>query len=918
MKDFKKRALILILASVVTVTGSFAADNYKNCIMNVKLKSKAAGEVSVILDTQKPFVGEISPRKTDSNTYIIMLPEVDNSAPSPDLSATLGNIQSVEMRKMPYSNGCIGYTKIVIKTSGDVDLKAKTALYVPKEDVAQIPQQIVRADDYARERAETIQTNASSRNNALQSSSGYSNKSGSYSRENSKPQTRVVQYSNPNNLSAYSQKPEPLRKEFQPDESIQNEETGRTDVSKDISTGVYKEESSHQQYLLGLLVVFVIMASIYFYLRAQDKMSNVIGEKLDIDLKESEEKKSAKQKSSGKHKISRTINKLDAAYSKTSVFQMRDFSKKYQKSEKEQVEENIVDLDALFKEQQTKQRAESVPNNSNTDEFDEFLRGFAFETDNIVMNEKSDVEKEYGYDENEFQKLLQKSNIIFSSEDIKCFKELLKSEVSDTLLNNIEKYAASDPIIRKKPSKNKILENLILDYSISRDITFNNKDIDALRKLISVELDEDFIKDLRVNPNRTSEMEKEIRTSQNYKIKPSEIVTLNVKDMLPDLSKALKKQGNRPVKSEAKPETIYFSEGYEVSKISVGADLPDLSKALNDKDAYASKPSDIGQVVDQSYSDSVQKLSISGLPDLADAAAHPDKYNEPKEKKTIVSEKDLLKSIKNVKFKPFDDGTRNFEIINNFDDETTDDQVQNIPIPDIEKEFSQFENFEVANTDEPENPYIQPEYDDFAELYSENFVNLDLKNINTESSELAKEIKQEEIKEKIIYGEKFTVKNLDRVNDKIKNKIKSKKSEELINKIKNMKRRNVETDREVRGAKKIDNKRVKDKSSVDEKKPINMKCVLEGVNYNVVGSTEIVAGVGCYLAKSKKGYAVLGYNDNEIKIIKEFDTLKTDKIQARLSETMPDGTPRYLIKVGANKFIVDVIDSQIVYVMDLC
>ena len=39
--------------------------------------------------------------------------------------------------------------------------------------------------------------------------------------------------------------------------------------------------------------------------------------------------------------------------------------------------------------------------------------------------------------------------------------------------------------------------------------------------------------------------------------------------MLPDLSEALKKQGGRKIESEAKPQVVYYSEGYDVSTLSL-------------------------------------------------------------------------------------------------------------------------------------------------------------------------------------------------------------------------------------------------------------------------------------------------------------------------------------------------------------
>ena len=72
---------------------------------------------------------------------------------------------------------------------------------------------------------------------------------------------------------------------------------------------------------------------------------------------------------------------------------------------------------------------------------------------------------------------------------------------------------------------------------------FTTEDVATLRNLMSVEIDNDFLTDLRTNPERTLQMRKEIEASKNKSRKPSEILTLSVKDMLPDLSGSSKKTG---------------------------------------------------------------------------------------------------------------------------------------------------------------------------------------------------------------------------------------------------------------------------------------------------------------------------------------------------------------------------------------
>ena len=101
-------------------------------------------------------------------------------------------------------------------------------------------------------------------------------------------------------------------------------------------------------------------------------------------------------------------------------------------------------------------------------------------------------------------------------------------------------------------------------------------------------------------------------------------------------------------------------------------------------------------------------------------------------------------------------------------------------------------------------------------------------------------------------------------------------------------------------------------------KIIPTKCLLGDKAFSVVSSVELKNNIGCYLAKNDNGYVVISYVGEKISKIKEYPTLKSEKIQARLSETLSSGTQRFLIRIGINKFVVDVIDDSVQYVMDLC
>ena len=114
-----------------------------------------------------------------------------------------------------------------------------------------------------------------------------------------------------------------------------------------------------------------------------------------------------------------------------------------------------------------------------------------------------------------------------------------------------------------------MLEGFVTAYTITQNVSFSKDDIDALKKLMSAELDNDFINDLKTDPIRREQMQEEFKKHKSKPHKTSELLTLNVKDMLPDLSEALKKQGGKKIESEVKPQVVYYSEGYDVSTLKV-------------------------------------------------------------------------------------------------------------------------------------------------------------------------------------------------------------------------------------------------------------------------------------------------------------------------------------------------------------
>lgn len=858
MKQFKKRTLALVLASVVTVVGAYASNNYKNSLMGLAFTPSSNGAVNMVVQTKTSYSGNVSPIKKDQNTYVLMLPEVNSLAPTPNV-ADSGYITSVDIRTLPYSNYAKGYTRITIKTNTpSVVLSGENQVYVPKaEEQKALPDKNIetnnseaqyKAREIERVRAEKQRISEQKRQEKI-------------NRQVKEEAVYDDKQLEPNNISSQEE----------PTEEIQD----------NVTDTLYKEEVEENKNIQNsyylLWAFLIILASIFFFLKAKNKMQEIAGESIEIDVKE-EKKESKREKI---NKIKKTINKLDSAYSKTakpiSRSEYTDSVLASPKVEQPVPEElNIVDLDELFQKQKSKSQQEIDEEN---EALEDFLSGFSFD-ENLYEEEKIQEEKP-AFDEDYYLEVLNRTDIKFNKNDIECIKQLVSTEINDETIRNIKKYTVSSPIV--KPSRDKILENLVTTYAISQDILFTEKDINILRDLINVELDKDFVTDLRINPNKIKEFENKNKEKNEESKISSKISTLSVRDMLPDLSEALKKQGQREIKSEHKAETVYFSEGYEVSKLILSDKLPDLSIEINKKGAFTSKPSAQIEIVDTNYAVGDSTLHISSeLPDLSDVLKNPEKYAKPEAEQIVVDEKGLLDSISNVQFKPFDDGSNDFEILNNFDDVPT--------VSDMQKEFSQFEGFEITEEeDKIETLNNHQEYDDFTSLYDENYVDLDKE----------KEIKKETVKKEA----DFVPVKLERNVGTVK-KERKKLPDDILQKINTLREQRKE-------AQNLTKKEVQIKDN-------NQKCILEEQSYVVVSSVNLTDDKGCHLVKNETGYAVVGFIGDKITKIKEYSELKSEKIQARLSEKLENGNLRFLIRIGINKFIVDISETNIKYVMDLC
>lgn len=863
MKQFKKRTIALVLASVVTVVGAFGAENYKNSLMSLKFESTSGGSVDLTLQTKRDYSGTINPIKKDANTYVIMLPEMNSKmASSPELA---GDVESVDVKTMPYTTNSKGYTKITVKTASNTKLNAKKAIYVPENTTPKLPS----SED-------------SILNQSPQRPADY----------NYQPQNnyvpREINYQNPNTIRSRSgvdqTNPVDIKKsiqQFEPPSHSSEEKKAAVEPSKKAmtassSSAPVSSSDSTETLLLVMAIFLVFVLVIFFYIKGKNKMAEILGEQGDFSIdddpppaskKEKKEKKKAKR-------IRNTINNLDRMYSHSSIIQPEasvEVSIEPDGVEKADEESLVVDLDELFQEKTAQASKDEVDEFENS-ALEEFLSAYTFD-----MGEEGEVEQA-DFDEELYEKYINDNDLKFSKEDVERMEQLLNSEIGDDTLRNIEQFAPPVLEVTKKPSHTEILENFITSYTINQNLTFSHEDVNALYKLISVEIDNDFITDLRTNPERMAEMQREIEKRKEKPHKTSELLTLNVKDMLPDLSEALKNQGGKEIKSEYKPQVVYYSEGYEVSTLSLNDELPDLTIEINNKNAYQSRPSDEIQYVENGYDVDTMALSPE-YQDLNDMFKNPEKY-EKEESVNVVDEDALLNNIANVTFKPFYDGEEESAITNDF-------ESQEVPsMQDMQEEFNQLgDNFEIMHEEE------SAAYEEVASLQE-----------NEQHLDLDQEIK-EELKPEIV--ENTNPKQVRR--------------DETAAKLLQM----IEEQKEERAQKELDLKTNKvEKEPKKEETPIKpdtiKSVVLDGEMFEIVSNVVFSPKTGCYLGKNESGYKVLGYNGSNIFVLKEYKVLKSENIQSRVSEKLENGVLRYIVRIGVHKFILNVSDDNLEYVMDLC
>ena len=844
MKQYKKRTVALVLASVVTVVGAFGAENYKNSLMSLKFDEGSDKSVKMTLLTKQRYDNNINIIKKDAVTYVVTLPETDSQVNS---DYELGdNVESVDIKTLPYTKSKTGGTRITVKLTENIPLFTKTSLYLPADSQGQLETALVtepappvktpepKPEPVRREPVNTIHSGSG----VDQTSAVDINKS-------------VKQFQPSKPAAPAVEKPVEI-----------NQEEEKTDRTKEV-----------MNWLLG--IALVIVASVYLFLKAKDKIADITGEQTKLDL--SDEPKTEKKKKP--EKINTAIKNLDRKYSNpvkmpvTPPPQAASAVKDEPEMEPE-VETTVVDLDELLQEQNkvVEQAAEPENEEEENTALEEFLSAYNFDDE---ASEEED-EKE-SFNEELYDKCINDKNLEFSKDDVERIETLINSEISDDAMRNASEFLESSEK-DKKPSPLELLEKFVTVYAVQQNVSFTKDDVDALNKLINVEIDNSFITDLRTDPDRMREMQDEIAKQKSKPHKTSELLTLNVKDMLPDLSEALKKQGGRRIESEVKPQVVYFSEGYDVSTLKLNDALPDLSKEIDNDEAYKARPSDEIELVDTSYE--VQKMSIAGeLPDLTDVLKNPEKYETPEPEPEEVDEEALLKNITNVTFKPFDDGTREFEVLNDFDD-------SNAPsVSDMQEEFNQLgDNFEIINQEEEIPLAEENDNDDFEALYdNNNYVDL-YKDLDAISEDDA-----------VLEEPSDAAKLLEMIKD-IEEK---KKSKEAVPKP------------EVKPA---------EKPEIKKEKPINAPefCILDGERFSILNVSYFTDKMGCYLAKNEQGYCIIGFVGDRVFKIKHYEKLNVEKLQSRVSEKLDDGTLRYIVRIGIHKFIMNVKKDDMEFVMDLC
>ena len=94
--------------------------------------------------------------------------------------------------------------------------------------------------------------------------------------------------------------------------------------------------------------------------------------------------------------------------------------------------------------------------------------------------------------------------------------------------------------------------------------------------------------------------------------------------------------------------------------------------------------------------------------------------------------------------------------------------------------------------------------------------------------------------------------------------------------------------------------------------------IIDNEIFEIVTKTDFSGKLGCYLVKNSSGYQVIGFVGEKLLKIKHYEHLKDERMRIRISEKLPNGVIRYIVRIGSHKFILNVSADNMEYVMDLC
>lgn len=834
MKHYKKRTIAFCIATVLTVLGSFGAEYYNNTLREIRVDIPSKNYINVITFTEKRYDNPIETTKVDNNTFVLILKNTNSTAPIPNIES-YENIKSINISTYPYTTDSEGYTKIVIKTAGEPTLYAVPTLFIP-------------------ERTETRQR--------LEENNEYKNTRTNEQEYTSDKTEEEESDDNENNSS-------------ESDNKAQNQRNNavNTNPPQQIVQPNFPEETEdnsfeHMMVVLSISVLLIIIGLIFML--SKEKMASVLGEQGKIDLKDDEEKTEKKEKRQNKtKKLKSTINKLDKqyssklkytdlAYNKTSEYTASTPNNDIEKTDIEEEANVVVDLDLLYQESKKPSSANSqVAEDNSFDDLADLLTSFTMAETTVEEPE------EEPFDENLYNSVINKNSISFSDSDINKINQLLMVELSEELTEELKQHTNTPKA--KKLTQEQVLEELLSTYSIKQNIDFSEEDVNAIKKLMNVELGPDFVKDFSTNPVRTKVVAQKIKESTGQKAhRTSDILTLNVKNMLPDLSEELRKQGGRKIESEVKPAVVYYSEGYEYKKLNVADSLPDISK-IGEYGSNEYKPSYEEPIVATGYD--VSTLSIKdALPDLADVKANPQKYETPAKEKPKADETTLLKSLANVTFKPF--------------------------YEDVENELNQFDNFEVIRSySDYQQQEETPLFTDIEPvLYSEPV--LDIKPVFEQQKPTPK------------------TKSDDNASKLLK-LIETQQAQRAI------KKQNAEEAAAFKRELEIASKHHKNvKTETKEETPAQEeKCIIDGKAHTILKTVKCTPNSECRILQYNDKFTVLGIINGQEIVLKQYDSLNNSAMFIRQDKA---DKFKYLVKVGLHKFIIKITKDNMEFVMDLC